>query len=186
MKPTRPRFALGSTLSCTLAMAPPMQLGVGDTTTPVIADGSAAQPEPTPEPVPPADQRPSAGTATTKPQAEPPAPRLSAQDRSDTLEPTALTPACRRGKRDLCKQRTVTGAVLMSLGLAALGGGIGLMTVDDKSIAAHPAYARTYRPAGLVLIGSAILAVTMGAFLVGDAVQRRRGTPRPRFARRSP
>lgn len=78
---------------------------------------------------------------------------------------------------------TVGGAVLIALGVAGLGGGIGLAAISDRTIEGQGGYLRSYRPAGVLLVGAAILVVTTGAFLLGESVQRQRGE-RPRRSRR--
>ncbi|MBC7976279.1 MAG: hypothetical protein H7138_15005 [Myxococcales bacterium] len=205
MNTIREKLARRWALSSALALAPPAGVDMtppGHVDGGIDADAPDEQQEPKAgsegtldpsgresgreRPLPSGGPEPAVSHASTvETVAEPPPPRLARATRTAAVEGGTLPVGCRRGKYDLCRQRTISGAVLTAVGIAALGSGIGLMPLDDKAISDSPAFLRTYRPAGVVLIGAGILAVTMGAVLIADAVQRRKGTA-ARFARRNP
>lgn len=186
MTSTPRRIALSRTLSCTLALAPPVDT-MPSPTAPVEAAevGPSAdtdsEPSPRAEPTPePAEAPP---TAAPHPIAGPPPPRLPGPPAPPTASTDAARDRCRSNDRDVCRPMTVGGAVLIALGVAGLGGGIGLATISDRTIEGQGGYLRSYRPAGVLLVAAAVLVLTAGAFLVGESAQRQRGE-RPRRSRR--
>jgi hypothetical protein len=58
---------------------------------------------------------------------------------------------------------TITGTVLGSLGLVAIGTGVALFVRDDEVLADEPAYAKSTKPPGLV-------ALTLGSGVVVTSI----------------
>jgi hypothetical protein len=127
-------------------------------------------PEPTPSPAEPAR----AETVAPAPQPALPA----APPRRDRL-------GCDGSKS--CRQLTLTGTVLGSLGLAAIGGGVALFVQPDEILADQPAYARSTRPPGLVAItlGSGVV-VTSVLMLVAAHRGYKQRDPGATVSRRGP
>ncbi|HLT40811.1 MAG TPA: hypothetical protein VK034_31255 [Enhygromyxa sp.] len=111
------------------------------------ADGEV-EPEVEPEPEPEVEP---------EPEPEPvPAPSLTDSEQEEAL-PTAVVSdklGCDGSKP--CRRMTVAGIVIGTLGLAAVGTGIGLLVKRDEVLPAAPTYVTSTRPAGLV-------ALTIGA-----------------------
>jgi hypothetical protein len=117
-------------------------------------------------------------TAHAAPAAGAPPPRLPASARADAPTMTLAMDRCRQGRRDLCKERRISGAVLTAAGAAVLVAGIALMPFDNQTIDDEPAYQRAYRPAGVVMMGGGLLSLVTGIVLLADAAQRKRKSPR--------
>jgi hypothetical protein len=143
-------------------------------------DEEAAE-EPTPQTEPEADVPPGPEPG---PQAEADVPPPMPPPPQDVASPPPIdSRSCEKNGKDVCKPMKIGGAVSLAIGLAALGVGLGLMFVDSKRIDEEPAFERAFRPTGVVLMGGGFIASTFGAFLIGEAIQRRRG-PKARFAGR--
>jgi hypothetical protein len=112
-----------------------------------------------------------------------PPPRPVAADKVDSA-PTTEVPSCFLRARDVCRNRRIVGGVSLGLGIAAMAAAIPLTLVKGRTIEHDPAFERSYLGTGLVLVGTSVLLITMGAMLIGDAVQRKRGA-RARFAWRA-
>ncbi len=98
----------------------------------------------------------------------------------EPLEPEPAAPApmrCRDSRR--CRGMTIAGIVTSTLGLAALGTGIGLLVAPDSPIPDEPAYVTSTRPAGLVsvTIGAGVT-LTAALMLVAARQAYRRVEPR--------
>lgn len=154
-----PRFVGGLLVSGALAFEPAL---------------ARAQPPVSAEP-------PDAGPSET---AAVPPPRPVAEERAPA-PPSESLRTCSDEGREVCRPRMIGGSVVLGLGVAAAAAGVALTFVKSKPVADDPASERTFMPAALVLTGASVLAITLGAMLIGDAVQRRRG-PRARLARRTP
>jgi hypothetical protein len=121
---------------------------------PAAADPAAdpgPAPEPSPEPTP----------------ASPPPPTLTAAPDSSAAADPIPAPLVRDrlgcdGKQT-CRRMTVAGIVVGSLGLAALGTGIGLVVKPDEIVPERPTFVTSTRPAGLVTL-------TLGAGVTLTAV----------------
>jgi hypothetical protein len=108
-------------------------------------------PEPSPEPVPPpGDDRALAESTTT-------APSPVQRDRL----------GC-DGSRS-CRRMSIAGIVVGSLGLIAIGSGIGLLVRPDEVVAEQPIFVKTSHPPGLVAVTIGTGVVLTSALMLGAA-----------------
>jgi hypothetical protein len=145
--------------------APPRELPDvdGPATDPVPAP-SEVSPEPAPAPETAPSPAPETVTETVTETASPPAPTLTSTD--DPPEPLAVAPTRDRlgcAGKPACRRMTIAGIVVGTLGLAAVGTGIGLLVTPDEVIPERPTFVTSTRPAGLVTL-------TLGAGVTLTAV----------------
>lgn len=107
------------------------------------------EPEQAPEPEP-------------EPKPEPPAPNV---EQTDAAPPPISVERDRLGcdGSPSCQRMTVVGIVVGTLGLAALGTGVGLLVRKDQVVPDSPTFVHSTRPAGIVT-------VTLGAGVTLTAV----------------
>ena len=148
-------------------------------------DAPAGDPEPQ-TPAQPSLQRPhEPALPLAQPLADLPPPRPSRTDLILAPPPTPELRWCEMDGRDICTPMKVSGGLALGLGIASVATGLGFVFVDNKPSANDPRFERMLRPTGIALIGAGMLVTTLGAFLLGEAIQRKRA-PNNRFARTSP
>jgi hypothetical protein len=135
---------------------------------------------------PPILQRPhEPAPPLAQPLADLPPPRPSRTEVILAPHPTPDVRWCEMDGRDICTPMKVSGGLALGLGIASVATGLGFVFVDNKPSANDPRFERMLRPTGIALIGAGMLVTTLGAFLLGEAIQRKRA-PNNRFARTSP
>lgn len=186
MTSTPSRTVMSRTLACSLILAPPISTAPPDgappaaspnasPTTATTTEAPIETPIETPTETPERDSSVEAAADPPPPRlTSPPAPRLPSDPAPDR---------CRPHGRDVCRPMTIGGAVLLGLGIVGLGSGIGMAALPDRRIEGRSGDLRSFRPAGVLLVGAAIFVATTGAFLLAESMQRRRGA-RPHRARR--
>jgi hypothetical protein len=110
----------------------------------------APEPEPTPEPLPTGDEQALAASTSDTP----------APARRDRL-------GC-AGSRS-CRRMSIAGIVVGSLGLVAVGVGVGLLVNPDEVVPEQPIYVNTTRPPGLVAVTIGTGVVLTSALMLGAA-----------------
>lgn len=120
-------------------------------------DDAPAEPEPEPEQAVEAEPDPEARAA------EPPAPTISEAPEVSVPPPTVERDRLGCDGSPSCQRMTVVGIVVGTLGLAAVGTGVGLLVKEDEVIPESPTFITSTRPAGVVT-------VTLGAGVTLTAV----------------
>lgn len=123
--------------------------------------GTPTKPEPAAEPEPAGEPRPEP-TSTSSPWAD---------DTAD-VSPARCLPA--RGR---CWKLSVAGIALASVGVAALGTGIGFMQAPQYPVPEEPIYNRSLRPPGVAMVTVGAVSLVTGAamIVVGHVVHKRSG-----------
>ena len=119
-------------------------------------DLRTAQPVALPEPAAPTT------TPTTTTSAPPPK-----IDRADVLpgEPADPSAGCWATKGQ-CRQLTITGIVLTSLGAASVIAGGALYAIPNKPYPGQPAFEKSYRPVGVMMMAMGVGIVVTGALMI--------------------
>jgi len=131
-----------------------------------VTEPATDEPEPEESGLPSVEDPPEEATPPPKPEPEPtsePAPKAE----GPTPAPAPALPA-RRDRLGCdfsksCRQLTITGTALGSVGLVAVGAGVALFVRDDEVIPDEPAYAKSTKPPGLV-------ALTLGSGVVVTSI----------------
>lgn len=110
-------------------------------------EGEVVEPEPAPAPEPAVAPEP-------EPAPEPPPPTV---EPGEPGEPEPIAAPIVRDKLGCdgskpCRRMTVAGIVIGTLGVAAVGTGIGLLVQRDEVLPEAPTYVTSTRPAGLVVV----------------------------------
>ena len=130
------------------------------------------QPEPEPEPEPTRDVEP-----TPEPEPEPkPEPPPASDDQALASSTTQVLPTRDRlgcDGRKKCRNMSIAGIVVGSVGLVATGVGVGLLVNRDEVVPESPTFVKTTHPPGLiaVTVGSGVL--VMAALMLGSAHSKR-------------
>lgn len=174
-----PSDLAGETMETTVATEQP----AGDQT-PGQADAPEATElpdlgDPSDEPVEgPSEPSPAESVDRTdaSPTVDPPAPSVEPSPAAtpEPIPPTAASPdkgtlGCYGAKP--CVRMTIAGIVTGSLGLAAVGTGIGLLVRPDQVIPERPAFVDSTRPAGIVTLTVGV-GVTLASVLMLVAARR--------------
>jgi hypothetical protein len=142
--------------------------------------------------VAPVKMRPPKGSPSTGPKAPPkvelrpkpqpkPEPRTKPAPRSRRRPPPTVTdddgealPRCMHA-HGLCWRLTMAGIVAASVGVTAIGSGIGLMFAPQYAVADEPTMNRSLRPPGLALVSVGAVSMALGvvSIVVGHAVHGR-------------
>lgn len=120
---------------------------------PDVDDTPGVEPEPEPEP-----------EVEPEPEPEPPPPTIEPDEEAEQAAPPPVVRdrlGCDGSKS--CRRMTVAGIVVGTLGLAAVGTGIGLRVKKDEVMPESPAFVTSTHPAGVV-------ALTIGAGVTLTAV----------------
>ncbi|HVI01779.1 MAG TPA: hypothetical protein VM869_23855, partial [Enhygromyxa sp.] len=125
--------------------------------------GAEVEPEPEPEPEPAIEPEP-------EPTPEPPPPTIEAPEVEPAAAPVVRDKLGCHGSKS-CRRMTVAGMVVGTLGLAAVGTGIGLRVNKDEVIPESPTFVTSTHPAGVVTLTIGV-GVTLTAVLMLVAAHR--------------
>jgi outer membrane biosynthesis protein TonB len=109
------------------------------------------------------EQAPEAEPAAEEQAAEPPPPSVTEPPDAPVPAPTVERDRLGCDGSPSCQRMTIVGIVVGTLGLAAVGTGIGLLVNEDEVIPESPTFVTSTRPAGVVT-------VTIGAGVTLTAV----------------
>jgi hypothetical protein len=161
--------ALALTLSLAISLAPPTDVPVESPAEPEPLPDIEPAPEPVAEPIPEPEPEPT-------PEAEPePEPIPPAGDDRALAESTSTPPV--PAKRDRlgcdgsrsCRRMSGAGIAVGSLGLIAVGAGIGLLVNQDEVLPEYPIFVHTTHPPGLVAVTIGTGVVLTSALMLGAA-----------------
>jgi hypothetical protein len=156
---------------------------VSDTAGPRDIDPAAAAPElaapaervteapaaaPTPHD-PQTTQEAGAGTPASAPGGSPPPPAVPAgasQFGGSTPAPAPGKGSCLRARKSQCRQLTIMGTLAQVLGVGAVGTGVALMFRPSEPLPDLPAYERSSRPPGIVLVGMGVGITLTGVLML--------------------
>jgi hypothetical protein len=148
--------------------------------------------EPKPEPEPKVEPKPEPEPKTEpkvepKPEPDPepkPEPEVAAKPKpAPKTDVTADAPQQRcLPERGRCWRLNVAGIVLASVGVAALGTGVGFMQAPEFPVPEEPIYNRSLRSPGVVMVGIGAVTVVTGVMLV-VAGHASHGKPKRQTAR---
>jgi hypothetical protein len=130
--------------------------------TPEAAAPEIVGPTTTPEPAP----APASTAPAPAPAAQPPAPTAVTPEPAPTSPPPGPVATNCWERRSQCRSLSITGIVAGSLGLAAIGTGVGLMVRPDEPIPDRPAFQKSTRPVGVVSLGMGIGVVVTAALMI--------------------
>ena len=117
---------------------------------------------------------PVSGSATAVGSSPVSTPARPADPTPDRRRPRRPGWACEAAAKE-CRAISIAGIVLTTLGVAAIGTGIGLTVRPNESIAGEPAFERSYAPAGAATIGAgAVVAIGGILMLVSGRIRARR------------